>query len=103
MLSIVADMEEGKRLIVEQLITEAVFLEDQMQELKKHPMIKIHPKNPNLQKITASGKLYREYLQTYTNIVDKICKYLGNEEKQENSGLREFFDMASEFMQGIKR
>lgn len=83
-------IDEGKQKIVAPLIDEAVFLEGQLTELKKYPFIKFHPKNPNLQKVTAAGKQYREFLQTYTNIVDKLCKICGKEEGEDVSPLRAF-------------
>lgn len=85
-------IDEGKRAIVSNLIDEAVYLETQLTELKKYPFIKFHPTNPNLQKITAAGKQYREFLQTYTNIVDKLCRVYANEETEEASPLRAFLD-----------
>lgn len=86
------DIDEGKRTIIDNLIDEAVFLEGQMSELKKYPFIKFHPKNPNLQKITAAGKQYREMLQTYTNIIDKLARIYGREETEEESPLRAFLN-----------
>ena len=86
------DIDEGKRTIIDNLIDEAVFLEGQMQELKKYPFIKFHPQNPNLQKITAAGKQYREFLQTYTNIIDKLARIYGREELEEESPLRAFLN-----------
>lgn len=85
-------VDEGKRAIVNNLIDEAVYLENQLTELKKYPFIKFHPQNPNLQKITAAGKQYREFLQTYTNIIDKLCRVYSNEETEESSPLREYFE-----------
>lgn len=49
-------IDESKQKIVSPLITEAVFLETQMQELKKYPLIKFHPQNPELQKITPEHR-----------------------------------------------
>ena len=83
-------IDEGKRAIVDNLIDEAVFLEKQLAELKQYPFIKFHPSNPNLQKIAAAGKQYREFLQTYTNIIDKLCRIYGKDEGEEESPLREF-------------
>lgn len=85
-------IDDGKRTIVNNLIDEAVFLEGQLTELKKHPFIKFHPQNPNLQKVTAAGKQYREFLQTYTNIIDKLCRVYSNEETEEVSPLRAFLE-----------
>lgn len=87
------DIDEGKRKVIDNLIDEAVFLETQMQELKKYPFIKFHPQNPNLQKITAAGKQYREFLQTYTNIIDKLARILGKEaDGEQASPLRVYFE-----------
>ena len=90
--NIFRDVDEGKRAIVNKLIDEAVYLETQMTELKQYPFIKFHPSNPNLQKVTAAGKQYREFLQTYTNIVDKLCRIYSNEETEETSPLRAFLE-----------
>lgn len=84
------DIDEGKRNIIDNLIDEAVFLEGQLSKLKEYPFIKFHPKNPELQKVTAAGKQYREFLQTYTNIIDKLCRIYSNEEIEEESPLRAF-------------
>ena len=85
------DVDEGKRVIIDRLIDEAVYLEERLADLKKYPHIKFHPQNPNLQKITAAGKQYRELLQTYTNIMDKLAKVYGKDEGEEESPLREYF------------
>lgn len=85
------DAEQGKKDIIDKLIEEAVYLEEQMSSLKKYPFIKFHPSNPELQKVTAAGKQYREYLQTYVNIVDKLARIYGKEETTEESPLREYF------------
>lgn len=84
------EIDEGKRKLIDSLIDEAVFLEDQMKKLKEYPFIKFHPTNPNLQKVTAAGKQYREFLQTYTNIIDKLCRIYGKDETDQESPLRAF-------------
>ena len=89
--NIFRDVDEGKRDIISHLIDEAVFLEKQMTELKEYPFIKFHPTNPNLQKVTAAGKQYREFLQTYVNIIDKLTRIYGKEDMSEDSPLREYF------------
>lgn len=87
------DFDETKFTVVEPLIEEAVYLEEQMLSLKKYPFIKSREYKGEIQtKVTAAGKQYREYLQTYINLVDKLCKYLGTTEADENSPLREFFE-----------
>jgi hypothetical protein len=87
------DFDETKFTVVEPLIEEAVYLEEQMLSLKQYPFIKSREYKGEIQtKVTAAGKQYREYLQTYTNIIDKLCRMLGKVEGDEDSPLREFFN-----------
>lgn len=87
------DFDETKFKVIDPLIDEAVFLEEQMTSLKKYPFIKSREFKGEIQtKVTAAGKQYREYLQTYTNIIDKLCRMLGKVEGDEDSPLRDFFN-----------
>lgn len=87
------DVDETKFKVVEPLINEAVYIEEQMRFLKSFPLIKSREYNGEIQtKVTAAGKQYREYLQTYTNIIDKLCRMLGKVEGEEDSPLREFYN-----------
>lgn len=88
--TVFSGVDENKRKIVTQLIDEVLYLEKQLTKLKKYPAIKVHPQNPELQKVTAAGKHYRELLQTYTNIIDKLTRIYGREEGEEESPLRAF-------------
>lgn len=90
LLKVFENVDEGRKTIVKPLIEEAIFLEEQMNKLKKYPFIKFHPQNPNLQKVTAAGKQYREFLQTYTNVISKLSSIYGREEGEEESPLRAF-------------
>lgn len=92
-------IDAGKLVIVDRLIDEAVYLEGQLSELKKYPFIKSREHKGELQtKITSAGKQYREYLQTYTNIIDKLCRLSGREEIDEESPLRAFMVTANELL-----
>ena len=87
------DFDETKFKVVEPLIDEAVYLEEQMIALRQYPFIKSREYKGEIQtKVTAAGKQYREYLQTYTNIIDKLCRMLGKVEGDEDSPLRDFFN-----------
>lgn len=87
------EFDETKFTVVSPLIDEAVYIEEQMRFLKNFPLIKSREYNGEIQtKVTAAGKQYREYLQTYTNIIDKLCRMLGKVEGDEDSPLREFFN-----------
>ena len=74
------------------LITEMVYLENQLDELRKLPKIKIHPTDPTKQKTTPAAKLYKEYLQQYTNIVRILMKATGIDENEEESPLRKWMN-----------
>lgn len=89
---IFADVDESKRKLVAPLIEEAIYLEEQLRELKKYPFLRFNPKNKTQSKITAAGKQYREFLQTYTNIIDKLARVHGKDETEEASPLRNFLD-----------
>lgn len=70
------------------LINEMVYLEEQLDELRELPKIKIHPTDPTKQKTTPAARLYKEYLQQYTNIIRILMKATGVDETEEESPLR---------------
>ena len=70
------------------LVTEMVYLEEQLDELRDLPKIKVHPDDSSKQKATPAAKLYKEYLQQYTNIVRILMKATGADESEEESPLR---------------
>lgn len=72
------------------LIDEMVFLENQLEELKKLPFIKVNPQNPYQQKATPAQKQYKELLQQYGNIVKIIARVSGDGGDHEESPLREW-------------
>lgn len=72
------------------LIDKMLFLEAQLENLEKLPMIKVHPENPELQKATPAAKLYKEFLQQYTNIIKVISHAVGDTTNEEESPLRKW-------------
>lgn len=74
------------------LVTEMVYLEEQLDELRDLPKIKIHPTDKTKQKTTPAAKLYKEYLQQYTNIVRILMKATGADESEEESPLRKWMN-----------
>ncbi|MBO5921712.1 MAG: hypothetical protein J6S92_00325 [Oscillospiraceae bacterium] len=84
-------LKDGKQdeLKARQLIDELVFLEKQMQDLKKYPFIAVNPKNPAQQKPTAASKQYKELLQQYNNSLRLLLRITGDiGETEEESPLR---------------
>lgn len=74
------------------LVNDMVYLEGQLDELRELPKIKIHPSDPTKQKTTPAAKLYKEYLQQYTNIVRILMKATGADETEEESPLRRWMN-----------
>lgn len=72
------------------LIGEVVFLENRLEELKKLPFIKIHPRDPTKQKATPAQKQYKELLQQYVNIIRVLIRATGTDESDEESPLRKW-------------
>lgn len=74
------------------LVTEMVYLEEQLDELRELPKIKIHPTDKTKQKATPAAKLYKEYLQQYTNIVRILLRKTGADVDDEESPLRKWMN-----------
>jgi hypothetical protein len=72
------------------LITEMVYLEKQLDELRELPKIRICPSDPSKQKTTPAARLYKEYLQQYSNIIRILMRATGTDEADEESPLRKW-------------
>lgn len=83
-------IDDSNRATILPLIDKMLFLENQLEQLEKLPMIKVNPENPMQQKSTPASKLYREFLQQYTNVVKVISRATGEENEQEESPLRKW-------------
>lgn len=82
---------DSKELIIRS-IDDMLFLECQLDELRKVPHIKYHPEHPEIQKRTEAGKLYKEYLQQYTNIIKTLISVLHKTDTEiDESPLRAYF------------
>jgi len=62
-------VDENERKLVAPLISECVWLEEQMEATKRLPFIRVHPKDPSIQKSTPAARLYKEYATSYMNAV----------------------------------
>ena len=73
------------------LIDEIIFLEDQMEELRALPFIKVDKINPMKQKATPAAKMYKETLQQYNNSLRLLFRMTGElEDSEEESPLRKW-------------
>lgn len=77
-------VDADKAAITSPLLPQVVFLEQRLEALAKLPHLRIHPKNPARQEVTAAGKQYKETMQAYLNAVKVLQMTLsryGSEEK----------------------
>ena len=92
--NIFKDVDETERLLVDNLISEVVYYEEEMEKLKLLPFISINPKNPAKQKTTAAAKLYKEYATSYMNAIRILLNIL---RKVESSAQDELLRRLEEF------
>lgn len=82
----------GQDTTLKPLVSEMVYLEEQLDYFRSLPKIKVHPNDPSKQKPTSAAKLYKEYLQQYTNVVKILLKATGTDESEEESPLRKWMN-----------
>ena len=80
----------GNDPMLRELIEDAVFLEAEIEAMRKLPAIKVDPNNPERQKQTAAAKLRKEDMQQYTNIMKILLHASGADEAEEESPLRKW-------------
>lgn len=78
--------------IITPLVNDVVFLERQLEDLKKYPFIKVHPNDISLQKTTPAGKQYKELSQTYLNTIKVLCSVAGKDTGEGESPLRAYLN-----------
>ena len=91
LLKVFEQVEDTKGIILP-MIDDVVFLEEQLQELRKLPFMKVNPKNPAQQKPTPAAKQYKELLQQYNNCIKILTGILRKDAVEEESPLRAFLN-----------
>ena len=89
LLKVFEQIDDSKNIIAP-LIDDVVFLEEQLQDLRKLPFIRVHPQYPDIQKATPAAKQYKELLQQYNNCVKILTGILRKDAAEEESPLRAF-------------
>ena len=74
------DVDENKKELISPLLDDIVFLEEQMEELKKLPFIQVHPTDPTKQRVTKAAKLYKEHSQSYMNAIRILGSLLNKQD-----------------------
>lgn len=78
---------EGNEILIP-AIDEIVFLEEELDKLRKLPQIIVHPSDPTKQKATPAAKMYKEKIQQYSLLLKILLKATGTDESEEDSPLR---------------
>ncbi len=84
------DQVDDTKGIIAPMIDDVVFLEEQLQELRKLPFIRINPHDHSQQKATPAAKQYKELLQQYNNCIKILTGILRKDTPEEESPLRAF-------------
>ena len=71
---------DDKKDIIMPMIDDVVFLEDQLQDLRRLPFIRVNPSDPSQQKATPAAKQYKECSQSYMNAIRILSGILRNAE-----------------------
>lgn len=79
------------------LVDEMLYLESELDRLRGLPKILVHPSDPTKQKPTTAAKLYKEFLQQYTNIIKVLTKATTQEADSEESPLRAWIKSRKDF------
>ena len=72
------------------VIDEIVYLEEELEKLRKLPQIIVHPSDPTRQKATPAAKMYKEKVQQYSLLIKILLKATGADEVEEESPLRKY-------------
>lgn len=88
------DVDESEKKLINPLLEEVIYLEEQMKYLRTLPQIQIHPKNNSIQRKTEAAKLYKEYSQSYMNAIRIL---LGVLHKVDSSAQDELLKRLAEF------
>ena len=82
---------EGNDILIP-VIEDIVFLEKELDELRKLPQIIVHPDDPTRQKATPAAKMYKEKIQQYSLLIKILLKATGADEVEEDSPLRKWIN-----------
>lgn len=84
---------KDKVIFLGNLIEEIIFMEEQLEKLKKLPFIKVNPTNIEIQKKTEASKLYLSTMAQYTQDIKTLAYLAGKSGEEESiSPLRLYFE-----------
>lgn len=95
LLELFKDVDENQKKLVTRLISEMVHIEETLDELKKLPPIRVHPRDKSRQEITPAGKLYKDMTAQYMNGIRILSSLLSTVSGDD-------YDPVAEFMEKMK-
>ena len=85
--NIFRSVDEDERDLVDRLIDEAVYCEEQLSKLRKMPLIEVNPRNKAQTRMTPAARLYKQLLAGYTNTIRVLMNVLRKVETTERDDL----------------
>ena len=79
------------KAVISPLIDEVIFIEKNLEELKKLPFIAVNPNNPQQQRYTVAYKQYKELFQQYTGAVKILLGVVDDKAEGKDSPLQQYF------------
>lgn len=83
--SYIKDLEEPKKSIVLSLLSDFVFYENKINELRNYPQYIINPRNPQQQKTLPVHRIIKDFQAQKNDIAVKILRTLVNEQVEESA------------------
>lgn len=75
-------VKNDTRLI--RIVDDIITIERELDLLRNLPKIKIKKDDASCQKVTPAGKLYKEYIQQYINMIKLLLVQTGEDENEES-------------------
>lgn len=95
LISVFEGVPEGDLVVIRPLVREVVYLEQEMDRLRKLPHVVVHPKHPEIQKTTPAAREYKICSQSYMNAIRIL---LGVLRKADAAAEDELLKRLEEFM-----
>ena len=67
--SLFVGIDDKERNLIDNLLLEVVYLEEEMEVLRTKPFLNVHPKNPTLVRQSPAAKLYKDCSHIYGNYI----------------------------------
>lgn len=84
------------KAVLTSIVSDTVFLEEKLEELRKLPFIRVSEKNPAMQKATPASKMYKDFLQQYNNCIRILASFVEIKESEDQDTLLEGIKLIKE-------